>query len=81
VVMESNALAGKTFLYTGTFGDTSRETIEIKIEAHGGKLVSGVSAKLNFLIVGEKPGTSKLDKATKLNVKMIPIEAFLEMLG
>lgn len=81
VVMESEALQGKTFLYTGTFGDLSRETLENKIEAHGGKLVSGVSAKLNFLIVGEKPGTSKLDKAIKLNVKMISIEEFLEMLG
>ncbi|MEZ4903482.1 MAG: helix-hairpin-helix domain-containing protein [Spirosomataceae bacterium] len=81
VVVESNKLEGKSFLYTGTFGDLSREALESKIEAHGGKLVSGVSAKLHFLVVGEKPGSSKLDKATKLNVKMISIEEFLEMLG
>lgn len=81
VVMESNSLEGKTFLYTGTFASMSREELESRIEANGGKLVSGVSAKLNFLIVGEKPGASKLDKATKLNVKMISEEEFLEMLG
>ncbi|MFN8344132.1 MAG: NAD-dependent DNA ligase LigA [Spirosomataceae bacterium] len=81
VVRESNALEGKTFLYTGTFAGMSREELENKIEANGGKLVSGVSAKLNFLIVGEKPGASKLDKANKLNVKMISEEEFLEMLG
>lgn len=81
VLKESNLLEGKTFLYTGTFASTSREELENRIEANGGKLVSGVSAKLNFLIVGEKPGASKLDKATKLNVKMISEEEFLEMLG
>ena len=81
VVMESYSLEGKSFLYTGTFASMSREELENRIEANGGKLVSGVSAKLNFLIVGEKPGASKLDKAAKLNVKMISEEEFLEMLG
>lgn len=81
VVMESNTLEGKTFLYSGTFASMSREQLENKIEANGGKLVSGVSGKLNFLIVGEKAGASKLDKATKLGVKMISETEFLEMLG
>ena len=80
VVAESNALEGKTFLYTGTFADMSREELEQKIAANGGKLVSGVSGKLNFLIVGENAGPSKLEKATKLNVKMISGEEFLAML-
>ncbi len=81
IVVESNALEGKSFLYTGTFGNMTREELENKIEANGGKLVSGVSAKLNFLIVGEKPGASKVDKATKLGVKMISGEEFLAMIG
>ncbi len=81
VVAESNALEGKSFLYTGTFAGMSREELEAKIEANGGKLLSGVSAKLNFLIVGEKPGASKIDKANKLNVKMISEEEFLGMLA
>ena len=81
VVLESDALAGKTFLYTGTFDSLSREELEQKVEANGGKIVSGVSAKLSFLIVGDKPGGSKIDKATKLNVKMISEAEFLEMIG
>ncbi len=79
-VIESNTLDGKTFLYTGTFLRFSREELEIKIEANGGKLVSGVSKKLDFLIVGDGAGPSKLNKAETLGVKMISEEEFVQML-
>jgi DNA ligase (NAD+) len=78
--MEGYQLMEKTFLYTGTFANFEREALEQKIEANGGKVVSGVSGKLDFLIVGEKPGTSKIQKAQKLNVKMISEEEFMAML-
>ena len=77
---ESETLAGKTFLYTGTFESFSREELEQKIESNGGKLVSGVSKKLDFLIVGEGAGPSKLKKAEDLGVKMINEEEFKAML-
>lgn len=80
-VAESDRLGGKTFLYTGTFANYSREALEAKIEANGGRYVSGVSSKLDYLIVGEKPGASKLDKANKLGVKMISESEFEAMLG
>ncbi|WP_435356196.1 NAD-dependent DNA ligase LigA [Emticicia sp. SJ17W-69] len=79
--IEGDSLIGKTFLYTGTFANFEREALEQKIEANGGKVVSGVSGKLDFLIVGEKPGSSKIEKAKKLNVKMISEDEFLAMLG
>lgn len=79
--IESEQLLGKTFLYTGTFANFEREALEQKIEANGGKVVSGVSGKLDFLIVGEKPGSSKIEKAKKLNVKMLSEDEFLAMLG
>lgn len=79
--IEGDQLTGKTFLYTGTFANFEREALEQKIEANGGKVVSGVSGKLDFLIVGEKPGASKIQKAQKLNVKMISEEEFMAMLG
>jgi DNA ligase (NAD+) len=79
--IESNTLDGKTFLYTGTFLGFSREELEKKIEANGGKLVSGVSKKLDFLIVGDGAGPSKLNKAETLGVKMISEEAFVQMLA
>ncbi|MDQ1088844.1 MULTISPECIES: NAD-dependent DNA ligase LigA [unclassified Siphonobacter] len=76
----SDKLLGKTFLYTGTFQNFEREDLERLIEAHAGKVLSGVSGKLNYLIVGEKPGASKVDKAKKLNVQLITIEEFLDLL-
>ncbi len=79
--IEGEALIGKTFLYTGTFANFEREALEQKIEANGGKVVSGVSGKLDFLIVGEKPGSSKIEKAKKLNVTMISEEEFVAMLA
>ncbi|WP_394992530.1 NAD-dependent DNA ligase LigA [Emticicia sp.] len=79
--IESESLIGKTFLYTGTFANFEREALEQKIEANGGKVVSGVSGKLDFLIVGEKPGSSKIEKAKKLNVTMISEDEFLAMLS
>lgn len=77
---EGDTLAGKTFLYTGTFANFSREELEARIAANGGKLLSGVSKKLNYLIVGENAGPSKVEKAQKLNVSMISEDEFLAML-
>lgn len=80
VVSEGNSLDGLTILYTGTFESFTREEIEQKIVSNGGKLVSGVSKKLDFLIVGEGAGPSKLKKATDLGVKMINEAEFKAML-
>ncbi|WP_077921823.1 NAD-dependent DNA ligase LigA [Spirosoma sp. 209] len=77
----SDTLAGKTFLYTGTFANYSREQLEAEIAAHGGKLLSGVSKKLNYLIVGENAGPSKVSKAQQLGVSMISEDEFSAMLN
>jgi DNA ligase (NAD+) len=81
VVREGDALIDKTFLYSGTFAHYSREELEAKIAAHGGRVLSGISKKLNYLIVGENAGPSKVAKAEKLNVPMISEDEFLAMLG
>ena len=81
VIREGDALTGKTFLYSGTFANFSREALEAKIAAHGGRLLSGVSKKLNYLIVGENAGPSKVANAQKLNVRMISETEFMAMLG
>ena len=54
-------LEGKTFLFTGTLPTLKRNDAEALVEAQGGKLLSGVSAKLNYLVAGEAAG-SKLKK-------------------
>lgn len=74
-------LTGQTFLFTGTLPTLKRSDAEAMVEANGGQILSGVSAKLNYLVVGEDAG-SKLDKAKKLNtVKIISEEEFLKMTG
>ena len=71
-------LSGKSFLVTGTLPVRRDEAHEL-IEANGGKLLSGVSSKLSFLVVGEDPG-SKVDKAQSLEVKIISWDELLKML-
>ncbi len=71
-------LTGMSFLVTGTLPVKRNEAHE-KIEENGGKLLSGVSAKLSYLIVGDDPG-SKVDKAQSVGVKIISWEEFLELL-
>jgi len=80
VVKESDVLNGKTFVISGVFSKFSREELKEKIEANGGKIISSISAKLDYLLAGENMGPAKLEKATKLGVKMISEDEFLEML-
>lgn len=74
----SGKLSGQSFLITGTLPVKRDEAKEI-IEAQGGKILSSVSSKLNFLVVGDDPG-SKVDKANQLGVKVISWDELLQML-
>jgi DNA ligase (NAD+) len=80
IVSEGEGLAGKTFVISGTFQNFERDDLKIKIEANGGKVLSGVSGKLNYLIAGSEAGPSKLEKANKLGVSIISEDDFLAML-
>jgi DNA ligase (NAD+) len=74
-------LTGQTFLFTGTLPTLKRSEAEAMAEANGGQILGGVSAKLNYLVVGEDAG-SKLEKAKKINtVKIISEDEFLKLVG
>jgi len=74
-------LSGQTFLFTGTLSHFKRSDAEAMVEAKGGKLLSGVSSKLNYLVVGADAG-SKLEKAKKLTtINILTEEAFLDMMN
>jgi len=76
-----SGLAGQTFLFTGTLPTLKRSEAEALVEEHGGQVAGSVSAKLNYLVVGEDAG-SKLEKAKKINtVRIIPEEEFLKLIG
>ena len=69
----------QTFLFTGTLTEFTRDEAEALVEANGGKVISGVSAKLNYLVVGTDAG-SKLDKAKALGtVKILTEKEFLKI--
>ncbi len=80
VQQRGNALEGKTYLVTGSFEGYSREDMDRVVRENGGKLASGVSAKLDVLVVGEKAGASKLKKAEQLGVRMMYADEFWDLL-
>lgn len=76
----AGAFGGKTFLFTGTLSKMKRAEAEAEVEKKGGTILGGVSAKLNFLIVGEDAG-SKLAKAQKLGtVAILSEDAFIDLM-
>ncbi len=76
---KAGVLAGLTFVLTGTLPNLKREEAKEKIEGAGGKVAGSVSSKTNFVVAGEEAG-SKLDKARKLEIKIIGEAELVEML-
>lgn len=78
---DAGTLAGLTFLFTGSLRKLKRSAAEEMVEESGGAVLSGVSSKLNYLVVGEDAG-SKLEKAKKIStVQIIDEDEFLAMIG
>jgi DNA ligase (NAD+) len=74
-------LNGQTFLFTGTLNRLKRSDAEEMVEKNGGKLLSGVSSKLNYLIVGDDAG-SKLEKAKKIpSIQILTEDEFMKMVN
>lgn len=81
VTLASEKLSGQTFIISGTFEKFSRDELKDLIEQNGGKILSSISAKLNFLVAGDNMGPAKLEKATKLNVPIISDNELLAMIS
>jgi DNA ligase (NAD+) len=78
---ETGNLASQSFLFTGTLNELKRSEAEALVEAQGGKILGGVSSKLNYLIVGEDAG-SKLEKAKKIpSIRILTEKEFLQFIG
>jgi DNA ligase (NAD+) len=80
VELASDKLSGKSFIISGTF-EMSRDELKDIIEANGGKILSSISAKLDYLVAGDNMGPAKLEKATKLNIPIISDAELLAMIG
>ena len=73
-------LSGKRIVITGTLESMSRAEAKVRIESLGGKVVSSISKNTNYLIIGEKPTNSKIDKANSLEVKIITENEMFKLL-
>ena len=74
-------LKNKTFMFTGKLNGISRAEAKSLVEQNSGKIISNVNKKLNYLVIGEKPTTKKVNYAKDLNVKVITQEEWMRMLN
>ena len=77
---DEGAVAGRSFVITGSLKGMTRSEAEELIRDRGGRLASSVSRGTDFLVVGESPG-SKLEKARDLGVTIIDENEFLRLMG
>jgi len=76
----SNNLEGLSIVISGTFERYSRDELKQLIEAHGGKNVSSISSKTDYVLAGANMGPAKLEKANALGVKIISEADFIKMI-
>jgi len=80
-ITNDGLLKGKTFMFTGKLLNISRSEAKNLIEKNCGSLVSNVSKRLDFLIIGEKPTKRKVENAKELKIKIINQSEWLKMLN
>ena len=80
-VNDNGTLKNKTFMLTGKLDGISRAEAKSLIEKNSGKIVSNVSKKLDFLIIGEKPTVKKINTAKELNINVINQDEWIKMLN
>jgi DNA ligase (NAD+) len=73
-------LEGKSFVVSGIFTSFSRDEIKELIELNGGKNVSAISAKTDFVLAGDNMGPAKLKKAESLGITILSEDAFIQLL-
>ncbi len=73
-------LEGKTFVFTGALKSMTRDQAKRKVIELGGKVTDSVSRKVDYVVVGESPG-SKYQRALQLGIKTINEEEFLKLIG
>lgn len=80
LVGRTERLKDQKIVISGTFEKHSRDEYKKLIEQHGGKNVSSLSKKTNYLLAGENMGPAKLAKATKLGISLLSENDFLQLI-
>lgn len=78
---KEQVLAGKSFVVSGVFEHYSRDGIKETIESYGGKNVSSISSKTDYVLAGDKMGPEKRKKAEMLNITILSEAEFEKMIG
>jgi DNA ligase (NAD+) len=78
--VKSQKLAGKSFVFTGSLANRSREEAGELVGQHGGKVSGSVSKKTDYVVVGTDPG-SKYEKAKELGVTILSEAEFEKLIG
>ena len=78
---DDGLLSNKTFMFTGKLTGISRAEAKSLIEDNSGSIVSNVSKKLDYLVVGEKPTKRKIDAAKDLKVRILSQTEWYKMLN
>ena len=77
----SNKLEGKSFVVSGVFNAFSRDELKELIESNGGKNVSAISNKTDYVVAGENMGPAKLKKATDLGIAILSEDDFIQLIN
>ena len=77
----SDKFVGKSFVVSGVFSAFSRDELKLEIEKNGGKNVGSISAKTDYVIAGDNMGPAKLEKATKLNIRILTEQNFIDLIN
>ena len=77
----SGSLSDLTFMFTGKLEGISRAEAKSLIENNSGKIISNVSSKLDFLVIGKKPTLRKVSEAKNLKIKVITQSELIEMIN
>ena len=80
-IVLGDQLEGKTFVISGVFQRYGRDEIKELIASYGGKVVSSISSKLDYLVAGDKMGPAKREKAEKLNIPILSEQDVESMIG
>ena len=78
---KNGPLANKTFMLTGKLNGMSRAEAKSLIESNSGSIISNISKKLDYLIIGDKPTKRKIDNAKELKIKILSQSEWFKMLN
>lgn len=81
ISQRTEILKGLSIVISGTFEKYSRDEYKVMIEQNGGKNSGSISSKTNYILAGDNMGPAKLEKAQKLNIKIISEQEFLDMIN